>query len=546
MGVKENLLMNYTRAVIHLRNQFNKGSMGLVFGAGLSKSFKIPTWKKLVEKISRDPAINGEELVRNVEKKFAMPYITQMLFEHFLRLQRDEDQENEALTSREKNAETLALWMNIFRMHLYSDVVGDINTALSNHPYLESYLKIIRNTHLTVTYNFDDFLEQALASTRTDDEKKESRGYESVTNAFLQFRSKNSIIYHPNGIVPRSHMEDPSDKFIFSEHSFADLLIDMFSGDYSIILNHLTKNTCLFIGLSLDDQMLRNMLRQAARLNPGQYHYMVYYLEPDETIDFIRMEAIRRTNFKVYNVITLFLKDEEIKELAHFIVMEEEDFCEFSKVNNTRYKYIFYITGPLGVGKTTAVSHFRNLETFDEWSETRPDFLGIPWEELTDEEKEKANNWIFTQFHFKDKKIRRLKSGICVLDRSPLDPLAFTPENEWALKAKKILSVLVPGGADWRVQSGCVILLLGDEKELSIRMKLSNRRGYTHDKLKKMGETLKQCYGAYGVREVETSGVSLEEVLQRIAEIIHLDDYIEMEIHDRLERIGKEGKECIE
>ena len=107
-------------------------------------------------------------------------------------------------------------------------------------------------------------------------------------------------------------METPSDRFIFSEASYADQIIGISTGESASLINHFTKNTCLLVGLSLEDQRLCNVLAQVARSNPGNYHYYVHYLPPGSAQDGDQREAVLRTNFHVYNLITLSLNDDEI------------------------------------------------------------------------------------------------------------------------------------------------------------------------------------------------------------------------------------------
>jgi len=535
--VKVSILKKYSRAIVHMRSQLDASKFGLVFGAGLSKSFGLPTWRALVLDIAGDPKINGKDLLKKSTKS-TLPYQTQMLFEHFRKKQyRDSGNPR----TREFDLTIYADWIEIIRKSLYKKkrLLTNFEKSLFKHPYLQYYLPIIRKTHLTVNYNFDDLIEQSLHITREQENGKYSRGYETVTNASLQFRSKTAIIYHPNGVVPRGPLEAPSDRFIFSEHEFADQLIDLFAGDLTTLLYHFSKNTCLFIGSSLDDQTLRSLLRQMSRKNPGHFHYYISYIDSDNSRNEKIQNATRYTNFKVYNLITLFMRSEEIAALGQLIAMKEDDFCEFAQEHGIRIKFLFYLTGPLGTGKSTAIAYFRNLTTYDEWLELRPGILSKPWNELSEEERISADNWILDQFRLKNNNLTRQKIGIFMIDRSPLDPLAFTQADKWANKAEQLLNKMSPGQSEWKVEPGCVILLLGDAKELSLRMKLTQRTGYTSDKLKEMEDALKNVYNSNeaSAHHIDTCGLSASEVAQRIAEIVHLEEYTEINLHKRLEEI---------
>jgi hypothetical protein len=113
---------------------------------------------------------------------------------------------------------------------------------------------------------------------------------------------------------------------VFAEDAFADQLIASMSGHYSSLLHHLFKHTCLFIGISLDDSTLKHLLRQNARINPGHYHYYIAYVAPGETIDHDRIATVRAANFEVYNLITLFLNNEDIAALGTLLTAGETEF----------------------------------------------------------------------------------------------------------------------------------------------------------------------------------------------------------------------------
>jgi hypothetical protein len=74
---------------------------------------------------------------------------------------------------------------------------------------------------MTVNYNFDDTIQQ-LIMLDSPSHPDQVRPFETVWNAYLPFRSKSAILYHPNGFLPRNLLENPSESLVFSEESFAD------------------------------------------------------------------------------------------------------------------------------------------------------------------------------------------------------------------------------------------------------------------------------------------------------------------------------------
>jgi nucleoside 2-deoxyribosyltransferase len=384
----------------------------------------------------------------SLSARATLPYKTELLFQRFRtnwlsrKKIREPTHADESLAGAE--------WMKICRKHLYPKDVKSLSEGLKTHPYFSSLLGLVRQSHLTVDFNFDNYLEQALHATRLDTGK--DRGFEVVVNPWPQTKRKDSVIFHPHGMVPSDTlMEAPVDRFVFSEAGYARQYVGAGSGDTSFLLAHLAKHTCLVLGCGLED-VLRSVLIQGAHLNPGNYHYYVQYLGKDAASHSAQeRQAIADTNFRVYNLITLFLTDVEIRALLKLINAEEMEFFEFQSLaaqvgQETHYK--FYMTGPLGVGKSTAAGNFRNLAVLDEWLEPRPAILGEPWQTLTRTQQLKADDWIANQFKAKNENLRKQENGeeaIAFVDRPPLDPLVFTKPRDRRKKAKSLLDKICPG-----------------------------------------------------------------------------------------------------
>lgn len=335
------------------------------------------------------------------------------------------------------------------------------------------------------------------------------------------------MIYHPHGILPEELMDFPRDRLVFSESEYAKLFLGSLVGDFSFLLNHMSKNTCAIVGSSLEDEDLRNVLIQSAQSNPGNPHYYVQFLGPHDSISPGEAKAIRRANFHVYNLITLFLTEHGIAALADLLYGGFIEDCEFADrlvESGGSATYHFYLTGALGVGKSTTTTQLRNLTVLDEWAEPRLSLLAKPWDALTRKEEEKVNNWIVNQFRIKNDRLRHEKFSIALVDRPPMDPLAFTTPAKRPAKAKVLLDTISAGGK-WKIADGIVIVLTGDPKELAARVLATGRDGYTAKKLAKMEKDLRSVYNGDGVTVVETRGKSVADVTRRVSEIIHFDDY---------------------
>jgi broad-specificity NMP kinase len=535
------LLKEYPRAIVHMRSQFKLERFTLLFGAGLNVPFGLPNWRVLITAIANDPEVDGTEILARFPDTGSEPYKTELLLQHF-RNRRAAGTIPGEVGSPEFESRALAAWYAVCAKHLYAKMPQDFATALKGHAYLPKYLPLIRGSAITVTYNFDDFIERALFETKARNDS--TLGYETVTNPWTQFRRPYGVIYHPHGVLPQELMEFPQDRLVFSQSAYARLFLGALAGDFTFLLNLLSKHTCLIVGHSLGDEDLRNVLVQSAQMNPGNPHYYVQYVEPAaDPLSAADKSAIRRANVQVYNLITLFLNADQIGSLADLVhdqEIKDDEFEDLVQLANVRSSYCFYLTGAIGVGKSTTANQLRNLTVLDEWAEPRLSLLAKPWDTLEADEKVRCDEWILRQFRLKNNKLRHMKDGIAVVDRPPMDPLAFTPVAERPAKATALLQAVCPG-QKWQCVDGVVIFLRGDSKELAARALATGRPEYSERKLQKMDDDLNSIYQGEGVMVVDTRGRSIAEVTKRVSEIIHCDRYGPCPLHTTLMKTSAGG-----
>lgn len=528
------LLKRYPRAIIHLRSQVRKQRFGTILGAGISVDFGAPNWTKLINDIAADPQVDAKDVAAgDAFNGMAAPYQTEILYQKFRATFFSKTID---LSPAELENTAAAEWLTICQKYLYETPPIKIAAALPTHPYMEELIPLVQRSSLTVNFNFDDYLERALAE-RKREKDKGNRGFEVVTDPWPQFRRQDCVIYHLHGYVPAGLMEKAVDRFVFSEASYSKQYVGARGHDSSFLLAHFARNTCLLVGCSLEAE-LRNVLMRGAETNPGNFHYYCHWIPEKSTLSNVERKLISDTNFKVYNLITLFLTSQEIKLLLRLI--NECDILDgkikdLAKLSSVPLKYTFYMTGSIGVGKSTTTSHLRNLNVLDEWLEPRPEILSIPWDKLTDKQKNTADEWIADQFQKKNDTLRHEENSvISVVDRPPLDPLVFTPTNERPTKAKLLADRLCPDGG-YGVEEGVVILLLGDPKELSARVRATGRQEYTAEKLKKMQSDMEDLYKSMrGTVAIDTQFMGIAELTKRVAEVIHREEYTPADLTTKL------------
>jgi len=534
-----------------MRQQWRERRLGLILGAGISRDFGLPDLGKLVDRIAADEMVQGSELIKerisasssrdDEQKSLGSGRLSnvskaQILY-HYFRQKSDPPfpiQGSAAITERYLRGE----WHKIIRKHLYESYNSK---NLQRHPYIRSFLPIIRKSHLTVTYNFDDCIEKLLLETNSD---KDNRGYETVWDTRLQFKRNDTIIYHPNGFLPSNPAERASDELVFLEDTFADQLINMMAGHYSTLLHHMSKTTCLLLGLSLEDSGLKHMLHQSAMLNSGHCHYYVEYIDKRPVLGTSKyFQAKKAAHFGVYNLITLFLTNAEIDALGALIAMDETDFRDLCKEYDVVYKYVYYVTGGPGAGKTTAIAHLRCVGVLDEWPEERDPKLNQEPSNLTPMEIAELDQWIARQFKKKNTDIQGRLEGIFVVDRTPMDPVSFTPKEKYPQKAKLLLDTITPNLATQTIESGHILFLKGTVDELAQRLAI---RGSTKPEAEivrrqeQLEELLLEGIRGGTVTSVDTHLRTVTEVVKRIAEVVFMEPYMPHDLQAQL-RVIVEG-----
>ena len=524
-------LADNIRLIVHLRKRHHQDNMlGLCLGAGVSADFFFPSWYELIKRIAERPEIKGEGLLSMSE---SLTSKSQFLFHKYRQnlVREGHTTGDEIIDSRQA-----ALgWLQIVHACLYRDaIVGE--TEMEAHPYLWALIPLIKQAAMTVNYNFDDTVERMIYIYNTKiGESSDDRGFEIVWQPSAQFRRHKGVIYHPNGFLPHRTSDGFSEEIIFMEQEFADQLIDIGAGHYSCLLNHMSKNTILFLGLSMGDTTLKHLLRVSARNNPGHFHYHIHWCEKEKP-PAEEQAAIRQANFSVYNLVTLFLTTDEIKTLSRLIVADQESFecaCD-EEPKGVKTDYRYYLTGPVGAGKTTVLEQIRCLDSFDEWVDRKHPLLAKPQEELEPNERKEVDTWINQQFRKKNRRISQAAKSLMLIDRCPVDPLYFTIDDvATRSRASELLEWMVPRESSiQKIAPGYLVILDCDVSMLKSRLASRNKR-YTDNQVASNRDRVFSFWKDYpDPMTIDTTKMTVAQVVKRILQIVLFDEYCEIEFQD--------------
>lgn len=531
------LVRRYPKALGHLRALYEQKRFGLVLGSGVSRDFQIPDWRGLLETIAEHPDVEGVELLTRVHES---PITVADLLRRHFDARMEPVLRERGLDDRGVTSELTGRWLRIVRDSLYRDApeVKDLETS---HPYIGHFLEIILRSPITVNYNFDSCIEMMLGE-RQRRLGIRMRPFEVAYDDFLATGVRTSLIFHPNGYLPKNVLEVCSSDIVLSEREFNAQLGDTFNPRTAFLNQHFSDKTCLFLGLSLQDDLLRSVLRITRRTNPGHFHYCVEWVGP-EGIGEGMANAIFRSRFDNYNLITLFLTSEEIAVLGHLIALDADHFLRLAEKAEVNAVYTYYLTGVPGVGKTSTVRYFHSLQTYGEWAEDPVAELAIPFQELNGEQRERVDRWIARQFALKNAFLQHAREGIHLVDRTPLDPLSFTPHDAWSQKVALLRQALQDETPDGSVRNGVIIHLVGDSREIAARLAVHRRLGkepdddsYSASKLVDMEARLREIYVGEGVVIVDTRGLSLADVVRSVARVVFCSEYPWFDVNAGFER----------
>lgn len=524
-----------------MRQQIVAERLCLIFGAGAGYDLGFPQWRDLLSKLGEGlegfPEAKGMQ-----ENEVVLAQLLVKLFEYDFNKKHPLPPLNDAAGQKAHTAALNAAWRNRIYDAIYGNVIVDESKErefLDKDCYYKSFLEVIKRSSVTITYNFDDCIERFLSAARSAAEKTRKRGYTTIHDEHSQLPALTPVIYHPNGFLAHQKGEKPSAQLILSEESFNEQLTDSIAGRHAVLHSELSQKTCLFIGCSLSDPTLSYFIRRNAQHHPGHFHYYVYWTGKNGENGQCPPAYAERL-FEIHNLITLNLSTREIMILGDLLSYPNDFLLEAARENVIDPMFTYIITGAVGCGKTTVVSHFRSLKQHDEWLEPRRPGMEKQVDKVPDERLREIDDWVDKQFALKNRVLYGNENaiGVHILDRGPLDPLAFVKDGSVSRRAKKLKSAICrKSKLQKEIVPAHVILLRADPGEMEIRA-TSRGKDFKTEVLAKQEADLLSTYGeGEGVTIVDTRGLAVQEVVKRVARVIHDRPYKELDLTARIDEL---------
>jgi hypothetical protein len=536
----EYLFRYHSVAMAHMRERIRSQRFGLVLGAGASSSLGLPNWDALLQRIGQHQDVDASSLTTIRD---AATLRTQLLYQHF-RSRRMKSAGGRRLTPSDEVATEVA-WRELVHDCLYGGTDQTHEAVIRSDKYLQDWLPVIRQSPLTINYNFDDTLQRLLMNLRPKepDSPRGDRGHSTIWSSRVQFPRSHATIYHPNGFLPFSKSSQASEELVFLEAAFADQLVDSVTGKYTTLVDHFAQTTCLLLGLSLNDPTLRHVLRQNVTLYPGHVHYYVRYVG-SEKADADRYSVEKESNLSVHGLVTLFLTDSQIAALGKLISTEESEFANLAHEHEMATTFRFFLVGPVGVGKTSSLRQLRSLRCHEEWPDDLPESMTKDPSTLPAEDLVQIDRWVEGQLEKKNSYLLNRPSGVDVVDRAPLDAFAFVPASEWAKRADELGTALQQESRTRRACDGHVIRLTGDPQSIEVRARRVSRNPSVAG-IQRQLAVLETVYPPGDtVSVIDTRNLTSSQVVKAIVGIIHQQEPRSFNFGEALDRIAK-GQLCV-
>jgi SIR2-like domain len=338
---------------------------GLVLGAGVSRDADIPVWNELVERLMAVAEIPKDRMEAHNNDGLTPTLLAEMAYRRHLD---SETKIHSGMPAKFRRYQVDATWCLKIHSCLYEKVSGKTFTEITEpHIYLDPLAELICKSQFAVTLNFDDIVDEAVIAHA---HKGKGQNPEIITRPKIETRKDAPVIYHINGKLPREGLRGRSEHVLLTEDAFADILPSPNSQDAEFVINQFAVRTFLLLGVSLTDNSLKNLLRSAAKRNPANHHFVVYFEEEGRPKPKEVRQDLFDANLHVYNLISIFLTKREIRALVQMLNLDVKD-AEFEHqlrhIAKVKIDRKYYLVGSVAAGKSSTLDVLRCFTTHEEW-----------------------------------------------------------------------------------------------------------------------------------------------------------------------------------
>ena len=448
--------------------------LGLVLGAGVTRDARIPMWEELVTRLTKAAGMPEERMTLHKKARYPETFLAEILFRKHFTDQKSAKVDRESFRIYYVNS----TWKEKIRTCLYRDVR---NLKLSNiakkHTYLMPLAKLVCNARFAVTFNFDDIVDEAVIACAKEMALAKP---EIIYHPKIETRMNAPVIYHINGALPRDRLRRGSENIVLTEDAFADILLSPNSQDAEFVINQFAIRTFVLLGISLNDNSLKNILRSSAKRNPANHHFIIFHEKKGQPRSAEERNDLFEVNLNVYNLISIFLTTLEIKAILEIVNEEKGDDFDraISVLITKKVDRKYYLVGSIAAGKTSILDQLRCFTTHEEFSGRVPAEMYQDDKTLTARQQKKVDDYLYPQLIEKNSNMLRMNSGIRIMDRAYLDLFAFSKGDKAEIHRKAI--ELRRHFEDWGkpIEDGHVFLLKATKTSLEERLarRGANRR----------------------------------------------------------------------
>lgn len=519
--------------------------LGLVLGAGVSYDANIPMWNELVKRLMTLAGFPQDRMDAHKNDGLTPTLLAEMAYRRHLD---SETSVHSGMPLKFRRYQVDASWCVKIHSCLYENVLGKtFEDIVKPHVYLDSLAELICKSQFAVTFNFDDIVDEAVIAYA---DKGKGPNPEIITRPKIETRKDAPVIYHINGKLPREGLRGRSEHVLLTEDAFADILLSPNSQDADFVINQFAVRTFLLLGVSLTDNSLKNLLRSAAKRNPANHHFIIYFEEEGQSKSKEVRKDLFDANLHVYNLISTFLNREEIKALIQMLSLEVKD-AEFEDqlrhIAKVKIDRKYYLVGSVAAGKSSTLEALRCFTTHEEWKGRVPAEMYLKDETLSDEQQKNVDQFLYPQLTQKNRRMSSEYPAIRVMDRAYLDLFAFS-KSAVENKGKAVRLKEEVEGWGGHFQDGQIIFLTASEEAFKERLAKRALPSGDEKKIQFDPETLiaqeaklKKIYNPEEASTFNTSEMDAGETVKKIARAILLDSYTSFDFSSRLDQICKDG-----